>query len=77
MIEVIANHRIKRIFHENEEKSGEEHFHPIMKTDIIPYLPLIKNHDVMELERELNSIWEPIPNDEMANDNFMSSIMMI
>ena len=35
MIEVAVNH----VFHENEEKSGEDHFHQIMKSDIrVPFI---------------------------------------
>ena len=77
MIETINNHRIRRIFLENPESSIEDRFHPIYKTEVINFLPLMNNNDVFAIERELPSIWEKIPVMEQQNDQFLQSIMEI
>ena len=77
LIETINNHRIRRIFLENPESSNEDRFHPIYKSEIVSYLPLMNNNDVIAIERELPNIWEKIPIIEQQNDEFLQSIMEV
>ena len=76
-LETVQNHRIKKMFLVNPEQNPDNHCLPIFKDEITPFLSLFNHHDTMDMEDNIPSIWEKIPEQELSNTEYIDSIMNI